>query len=181
MFRPDVGTTPEAYDWNRSSRHQGVPGTARRGCWRARSMGATDACCHERGVCRHRVAAGHWSDTATRTRTDVRTSHTAHRPHTARDDRPRVHGTGGRGRVGREHGTHEGVVSALIADRASAALRGTALGLYAPANGVALLVVGTRGGLLWERGGSRAPFWLGAAASVAALLLVRRLAGSDQD
>jgi predicted MFS family arabinose efflux permease len=78
-------------------------------------------------------------------------------------------------------GLTQGVLSALIADRASPALRGAALGLYAPANGVALLVVGTRGGLLWERGGSRAPFWLGAAASVAALLLVRRLAGSDQD
>lgn len=82
---------------------------------------------------------------------------------------------------GMHMGLTQGVLSALIADRAPPALRGTAFGLYASASGVAMLAVGTIAGVLWERAGAPAPFWLGAAAAALALSLVRHVVGGETD
>lgn len=126
--------------------------------------------------------AGHWSDTVSRTRVLVAgliTLLIAHILLATAGSVPMV--LAGVAVWGVHMGLTQGVLSALIADRASPELRGTAFGLYASATGVALLVSGTVGGLLWERAGARAPFWLGAAAAAFALVLVRQITGSTQD
>lgn len=76
---------------------------------------------------------------------------------------------------GAHMGLTQGVLSALIADEAPPELRGTAFGIFASASGVALLAVGAVGGVLWERTGARAPFWLGTGAAVLALMLLPQL------
>jgi MFS family permease len=73
----------------------------------------------------------------------------------------------------------EGVAKAWVGDRAPAGLAGTAYGLFAAASGAALLVASVTAGLLWSHVSARAPFFLGAASAVVALVLlvaVERLA-----
>ena len=52
----------------------------------------------------------------------------------------------------------QGLLAALVADAAPAALRGTAFGLYHLTTGLALLIAGLLAGLLWDLGGALATF-----------------------
>lgn len=56
----------------------------------------------------------------------------------------------------------QGLLAALVADAAPAALRGTAFGLFNFASGIALLLASVTAGLLWESVGPHATFMAGA-------------------
>jgi MFS family permease len=60
-------------------------------------------------------------------------------------------------------GTTQGLLAALIADTAPAAVRGTAFGLFNFVSGIALMLASLVAGLLWELVGSSATFLAGAA------------------
>jgi MFS family permease len=67
----------------------------------------------------------------------------------------------------------QGVMAALIADRAPPALRGTSFGVFNLATGVAMLCASVLAGALWDAFGAKATFLAGAGFAVlAALLLV---------
>ncbi len=66
----------------------------------------------------------------------------------------------------------QGLFSKLIADRAPAALRGSAFGLFNLATGVAMLAASIIAGLLWDSAGARATFLAGAGFALLASLLV---------
>ncbi|MGH2369638.1 MAG: MFS transporter, partial [Chloroflexota bacterium] len=67
----------------------------------------------------------------------------------------------------------EGVARALVTDLVPPSLRGSAMGTYATATGLALLPASVIAGALWDRVGPWAPFAYGAIlAAAAALLLV---------
>jgi MFS family permease len=66
----------------------------------------------------------------------------------------------------------QGLLSAMVADTAPAALRGTAFGMFNLASGVALLVASGLAGWLWDRLGAAATFGAGAAFSAAALAAI---------
>jgi len=73
----------------------------------------------------------------------------------------------------------EGVGRALVADFVGAQWRGTALGLYQGAMGLAILLSSILAGVLWDQVGPAAPFFLGGSTAalafvLAALLLPRR-------
>lgn len=70
----------------------------------------------------------------------------------------------------------DGVSKALVADHAPRDRRGFALGIYYMCSGGTALVASVTAGVLWDRVGHAAPFWLGAAAAAVALaaLLVLR-------
>ncbi len=65
-------------------------------------------------------------------------------------------------------GLTHGVLKAVVADLAPASLRGTALGVFEMAGGFAILVGSVSAGLLWDRVGHAAPFWLGVGCALAA-------------
>lgn len=67
-------------------------------------------------------------------------------------------------------GLTEGVLSALVADTAPAALRGTAFGLFRLTTGIALLLASLMAGALWEWIGPAATFMAGALCTTLALL-----------
>lgn len=67
-------------------------------------------------------------------------------------------------------GMTQGLLAALVADSASAELRGTAFGVFNLASGVALLLASVIAGGLWTAVGPAATFEAGAAFTVAALL-----------
>lgn len=69
-------------------------------------------------------------------------------------------------------GLTQGVIAALIAERAPADLRGTAFGVYNVALGGATLAAGLLGGLLWDWYGPSATFLGGAVAAAATFFLV---------
>jgi MFS family permease len=75
-------------------------------------------------------------------------------------------------------GLSQGLLSRLVADRAPAALRGSAFGLFNLASGIAMLAASVTAGLLWDGFGPAATFLAGAgfaaAAGVALLLLSRK-------
>jgi len=74
----------------------------------------------------------------------------------------------------------DGVGKALIADHAPPEHRGRALGIFYLATGVTTIVSSVAAGVLWDRVGPAAPFWLGsgaAALAVAILPFVVRRAG----
>jgi MFS family permease len=75
-------------------------------------------------------------------------------------------------------GLTQGVLTAMIADRAPGALRGTAFGVFNLASGVCLLIAGAVAGLWWDGMGPSAPFWFGAAVAVLCLPLVVWLPGA---
>ncbi len=66
----------------------------------------------------------------------------------------------------------QGLLAAMVANAAPAALRGTAFGFYYLASGLALLVASTLAGLLWDGMGASAPFLAGVVFSVLALGLL---------
>jgi MFS family permease len=67
----------------------------------------------------------------------------------------------------------DGVGKALIVDHAPAEHRGRALGIFYLATGLASIFSSVVAGLLWDRVGPSAPFWLGAgAAGLAVVILI---------
>lgn len=69
-------------------------------------------------------------------------------------------------------GLTQGLLSALIADAAPAALRGTAFGVFHLITGVALLAASVLAGVLWEGLGARGTFTAGAVFAGASLLVL---------
>ncbi|BAC91741.1 MFS transporter [Gloeobacter violaceus] len=69
-------------------------------------------------------------------------------------------------------GITQGILSALIADRVPAHLRGTAFGFFNLATGVALLPASLLAGALWQGLGGAAPFVVGGGCALAATLLL---------
>lgn len=69
-------------------------------------------------------------------------------------------------------GFTEGVGKALVADHAPRGSRGTALGFFYLASGLATLASSVVAGLLWDRIGAAAPFWFGAGCAVVAAALI---------
>ena len=59
-------------------------------------------------------------------------------------------------------GLSQGLLASLVADTASADLRGTAFGLFNLVSGVGVLAVSVMAGLLWDGFGAAAVFWTGA-------------------
>ena len=76
---------------------------------------------------------------------------------------------------GMHMGLTEGVLSAMVADTAPAALRGTAFGLFRLTTGIALLAASLIAGALWEWVGPAATFMAGALCTALALLVLLRL------
>ena len=70
-------------------------------------------------------------------------------------------------------GFTQGLLAAMVAHAAPAALRGTAFGVFNLASGVAMLVASVAAGALWHYVGPAATFWAGAALAAASLLLTR--------
>lgn len=66
----------------------------------------------------------------------------------------------------------DGVGKALIADVAPKAHRGRAMGIFYLGTGITTILSSVIAGLLWDRISPSAPFWLGAAMAVAALLVL---------
>ncbi|MCG6858201.1 MAG: MFS transporter [Salaquimonas sp.] len=78
-------------------------------------------------------------------------------------------------------GFTQGLLSALVADRAPAELRGTAFGLFNLVTGLAMLVASIVAGALWDVVGPQGTFLAGAVftlVSLAGLLPMRRRAGA---
>lgn len=76
----------------------------------------------------------------------------------------------GVGLWGLHMGMTQGLLAALVADTAPAALRGTAFGLFNFASGIALLLASLVAGLLWELVGPSATFLAGAVFTVLGLV-----------
>ncbi|OJU59287.1 MAG: MFS transporter [Altererythrobacter sp. 66-12] len=88
----------------------------------------------------------------------------------------------GAGLWGMYMGLTQGLFSALIADYAPPALRGTAFGIFNLVTGIVLLAASALAGLLWQEFGARATFASGAAfAGVALLGLLLVLRRQKQD
>jgi dipeptide/tripeptide permease len=68
-------------------------------------------------------------------------------------------------------GMTQGVLAALIAGSAPAALRGTAFGIFYLASGVSMLIASVLAGFVWDRYGSAMTFYAGAGFAIAAFLL----------
>jgi MFS family permease len=69
-------------------------------------------------------------------------------------------------------GFTEGIFAAMVADSAPAPLRGTAFGVFNFLRGVLLLGASVIAGLLWDRSGPAATFWVAAALGAASLVLL---------
>ena len=74
-------------------------------------------------------------------------------------------------------GLTQGVLATMVADAASARLRGTAFGIFNLASGVAMLVASVLAGFLWDQLGAATTFYAGAAFSALALGLTLALPG----
>ena len=72
----------------------------------------------------------------------------------------------------------DGVGKALIADHAPPDRRGRALGVFYLATGLTAITSSLTAGVLWDRVGPSAPFWLGAAAAGLALVILAIAAAS---
>ena len=72
-------------------------------------------------------------------------------------------------------GLTQGVLAAMVADPVQPDLRGTAVGVFNLASGVALLLASVVAGLLWDLAGSKAVFLTGAAVSLLALSVSARM------
>ena len=73
---------------------------------------------------------------------------------------------------GAHAGITEGVIRAYAVDLAPEHLRGTAIGAYYTFTGVAVLPASLIAGFLWDAFGPAAPFYYGAATSLAAVLIL---------
>ncbi len=69
-------------------------------------------------------------------------------------------------------GMTQGLLATMVAATAPADLRGTAFGFFNLVSGVALLVASVLAGLLWDRLGAAFTFYVGAAFSLLALLML---------
>lgn len=69
-------------------------------------------------------------------------------------------------------GFSQGLLAALIADTTPANLKGTAFGLFNLVSGIALLLASVIAGWLWQTYGAAVTFYVGAAFSTVALLLL---------
>jgi len=67
----------------------------------------------------------------------------------------------------------QGLLSAMVARSAPAALRGTAFGVFNLVSGVAMLAASAAAGALWQFVGPAATFWAGAALAAASVVIVR--------
>ena len=74
----------------------------------------------------------------------------------------------------------QGLLSALVADSAPEALRGTAFGVFNLATGGTLLLASVLAGVLWQAGGPDAPFAVGGAFALAATLVALYPAGRSR-
>ena len=74
-------------------------------------------------------------------------------------------------------GLTQGLLAALVADTAPAALRGTAFGLFNFVTGLAMLAASILAGALWDAMGPQATFMAGAVITVFALLVVPLVRG----
>ena len=70
-------------------------------------------------------------------------------------------------------GMTQGLLAAMVADRAPADLRGTAFGVFNLASGLAMLLASLVAGVLWDRFGASCTFYAGAGFSAVALLALR--------
>jgi MFS family permease len=70
-------------------------------------------------------------------------------------------------------GLTQGLLAAMVAHAAPAALRGTAFGVFNLASGAAMLAASALAGALWHYVGPAATFWCGAALAAASLALTR--------
>ena len=66
----------------------------------------------------------------------------------------------------------QGLLAKLVADRAPAALRGSAFGVFNLSSGVAMLLASALAGVLWQLFGATTTFWAGAVFALLAALLV---------
>jgi len=71
-------------------------------------------------------------------------------------------------------GLTQGLLAALVADAAPAALRGTAFGMFNLVTGLAMLVASIVAGALWDLAGPRATFLAGAGLTAIALIALAR-------
>jgi MFS family permease len=69
-------------------------------------------------------------------------------------------------------GLTHGVAKAIVAESAPADRRGTALGLFQTATGLATILASVTAGLLWDRISPAAPFYFGSALALLPLLLL---------
>jgi MFS family permease len=76
----------------------------------------------------------------------------------------------GVGLWGLHMGMTQGLLAAMVADTAPAALRGTAFGVFNLASGVAMLLASGVAGALWDGFGAAFTFWAGAAFCVLTML-----------
>ena len=86
-----------------------------------------------------------------------------------------AHGTGfwlGIALWGLHMAATQGLLAAMVADTAPAALRGTAYGFFNLVCGLALLLASALAGWLWDRSGASATFGVGAGLGCAALLVL---------
>jgi len=67
----------------------------------------------------------------------------------------------------------QGLLSAMVARSAPAALRGTAFGVFNLVSGMAMLAASAAAGALWQFVGPAATFWAGAALAAASVVIVR--------
>ncbi len=79
---------------------------------------------------------------------------------------------------GLQMGLTQGLLSALVADTAPAALRGTAFGMFNLLTGLAMLAASIVAGGLWDLFGPRGTFLAGAGFTAAALLALALLRGA---
>ncbi len=68
----------------------------------------------------------------------------------------------------------QGLLSAMVARVAPAALRGTAFGVFNLVSGAAMLIASAAAGALWQFVGPAATFWAGGALAAASIVIVRR-------
>lgn len=69
-------------------------------------------------------------------------------------------------------GLTQGLLATMVADTAPVELRGTAFGFFYLVSGVAMLTASTVAGVIWERLGAPATFYLGALFSLLTLALL---------
>lgn len=69
-------------------------------------------------------------------------------------------------------GATQGLLATMVADTAPSNLRGTAFGIFNLVNGLGMLVASVIAGLTWDQMGASSTFYVGAAFSVAALVMV---------
>jgi MFS family permease len=78
-------------------------------------------------------------------------------------------------------GFTQGILAAMIADVTPKELKGTAFGLFNLTSGLFILLASVIAGGLWDRYGAATPFYIGAAFSLFALVMLASFASRHQD